>query len=105
MHEVFDMDLTQLLDMDSEFIESLREVLEEAGIEIDNLSLSNILHEYEISKLDFLKIQILKLLEGQEIDGKKVNIDALSVIVPEQIDVSDSSLESEEDLVDTDTIS
>ena len=105
MHEIFDMDLTQLLDVDSEFIDNLREQLTEAGIEIDNFTLSNVLHEYEISKLDFLKVQILKLLEGQDFDGKKIDADSFSIVTPGSLDLSDSGPESEEEQPDTDTIS
>jgi hypothetical protein len=105
MNEIFDMDLAQLLDVDSEFIENLRKTLTDTGIDIDNVSLSNILHEYEISKLEFLKTQILKLLDGKGHDVSAIDVDSLSVVIPGSVDISDSNTESEEDQIDTDTIS
>jgi len=107
MSEVFNMDLANILEADSEFVEGLRDLLVEAGIEIDCDSLSVILHEYEISKLDFLKAQILKVLEGEGRDISDIDLEALSVIVPSSGSASalESEGDQEEEPLDTKVIS
>lgn len=65
MTEVFDMDMNDLLGEDSEFIDSLKASLENLGVEIDANSLSTILHEYEMTKMEFLKNYIMSLLEAR----------------------------------------
>ena len=71
MTEVFDMNMNELFGEDSEFIESFSSTLEDLGINIDSSSLATILHEYEMAKMDFLKLQIIRMLEskGQNPEG------------------------------------
>jgi len=103
MSEVFNMDLANILEADSEFVEGLKDLLVEAGIDIDCDSLSVILHEYEISKLDFLKAQILRLLEGEGHDINEIDLEALSVVIPSSKEESD--VDQEEISLDTEAIS
>ena len=65
MTEIFDMNMNDLFGEDSEFIEGFRGALEGLGIEIDANSLATILHEYEMAKMDFLKIHIMRMLESR----------------------------------------
>lgn len=107
MSEVFNMDLANMLEADSEFVESLKNLLVEAGIEIDCDSLSVILHEYEISKMDFLKGQILNILEGEGHDINDIDLESLSVVVPssEAVRKLESDIEKNEEPLDTEAIS
>jgi len=71
MTEVFDMNMSDLFGEDSEFIEGLKGTLTGLGVEIDANSLATILHEYEMAKMDFLKVHIMRMLEsrGEYHDG------------------------------------
>ena len=63
MAEVFDMNMNDLFNEDSEFIEGFQGLLEDLGINIDSQLLSTVLHEYESAKMEFFKIQIMRMLD------------------------------------------
>ena len=65
MTEIFDMNMNDLFGENSEFIEGFVGALEGIGIEIDAASLATILREYELAKMDFLQVHIMRMLESQ----------------------------------------
>lgn len=106
MTEVFDMDMNDLLGEDSQFIDGLKTHLENLGVSIDADALSTILHEYEITKMAFLKAYIMNLLES---NGTNLNDEdgPVKVIVSNNgIDFDDIEQDyEEEDEIDTNIIS
>ena len=103
MNEVFDMDMNDMLGEESDFIDYLKTNLENLGVDIDANSLATILHEYEITKMEFLKNYILNLLNAyggnlNDLDGSPIKV----VVSNNGVDFE--SLE-QEDEVDTNIIS
>ena len=88
MNEIFDMNMNDLFGEDSEFVEGFRGMLESLGIEIDAAPLATILHEYEMAKMEFLKVHIMRMLEsnGQIQDGPVKVIVSQSGIELEPLD-------------------
>jgi len=78
MNEIFDMNMSDLFGEDSEFVEGFRGALEGLGIEIDAASLATILHEYEMAKMEFLKVHIMRMLESR---GESMHDGPVKVIV------------------------
>ncbi|MCL1989846.1 MAG: hypothetical protein FWG67_03045 [Defluviitaleaceae bacterium] len=70
------MNMNDLVNEESEFIEGLQGILENLGVKIDVNSLATILHEYELAKMDFLKAHIMKLLEdrGGDFENSPVKV-------------------------------
>jgi len=100
MTEVFDMNMNDLMNEESEFIEGLQGTLEDLGVEIDANSLATILHEYETAKMDFLKAHIMKLLEDRGSDFE----DGPVKVVVAQSGFDFESVEEEELSEQTDTV-
>ena len=84
MTEVLDMDLAELLDADSEFMEQLRDEVEKYGIELTEKDLSRVVEEYEILKFQFLKSKILKVLEEMGHDSQEISFDSMGVVARSQ---------------------
>ena len=74
MENALDMNMEDLLDENSDFIKKLQKILSKNGIELNAITLSKVLNEYEFKKLDLLKANILELLnnnQNQELEKKK----------------------------------
>jgi len=105
MTEVFDMDMNDLLGEDSEFIDRLIANLEHLGVEIDAESLSTVLHEYEMTKMEFLKHYIMRLLESRGANLSDFEEGPLKIVFSNNgIDFGTADQE-DEDQIDTTVIS
>lgn len=105
MTEVFDMDMNDLLGEDSKFIDSLKAHLENLGLEIDADSLSAILHEYEITKMEFLKSYIMNMLESRGTNLNDLEDGSLKVVVSNNgMNFEETNQEDEEE-IDTHIVS
>ena len=102
MTEVFDMNMSDLFGEESEFIESLQNVLEDLGVDVDTDALATILHEYEMAKMDFLKAHIMKMLadRGDDFDNGPVKI-----VVSQSGLNFESADDDEYEVIDTNMIS
>ena len=105
MTEVFDMDMNDLLGEDSKFIDSLKAHLENLGVEVDADSLSTILHEYEITKMEFLKSYIMNLLESRGTHLNDLEDGPLKVVVSNSGINFESIDQEDEEQADTDIVS
>ncbi|MCL2559608.1 MAG: hypothetical protein FWE07_03905 [Turicibacter sp.] len=81
MNEVFDMDMNDLLGEESEFIESLVLNLIHLGVDINAEDLAVILHEYEMTKMEFLKNYIMNLLEARGTSLSELEDGPLKVVI------------------------
>jgi len=105
MTEVFDMDMNDLLGEDSNFIDNLKAHLETLGVKIDAHSLSTILHEYEITKMELLKNHIMNLLESRGTNLNDLEDGPLKVIISNH-GVNFEAIDQEEDeQIDTNIVS
>lgn len=106
MTEVFDMSMNDLFGEESEFIENLQSALEGIGVSLDAGSLAAVLHEYEVAKMDFLKMHIMKLLQDR---GESLENGPVKVVVSQSglnfDELSDEIFGEDEDDFDTSFIS
>lgn len=105
MTEVFDMDMNDLLGEDSKFIDSLKAHLENLGLEIDADSLSAILHEYEITKMEFLKSYIMNMLESRGTNLNDLEDGSLKVVVSNNGINFEATDQEDEEEIDTHIVS
>lgn len=105
MTEVFDMDMNDLLGEDSKFIDSLKAHLENLGVEIDADSLSTILHEYEITKMEFLKNHIMNLLESRGANLNDLEDGPLKVVISNSGINFEAIDQEDEEQIDTNILS
>jgi len=105
MTEVLDMNINDMFGEESEFIEGLVGALGAMGVDIDANNLATILHEYEVAKMAFLKVHIMKMLQdrgGDFQDGPvKVVVSQSGLDIDGLVDDIDGLLGEADD--DTDT--
>lgn len=104
MTEVFDMNINDLLGEDSEFIGRLRAILENLGVDIDADSLSVILQEYEMIKIEFLKSHIINLLKARGTNLNDFEDGPLKVVVS-NTGVDFEAIDEDDEQIDSDIVS
>jgi len=99
------MNINDLLDEDSEFINSFKIGLEELGVEVDEAQLAVILQEYEMMKMEFLKNYILSTLEANGADLGELQEGPIKVVFSNGGVDFDANGTDDDDYTDSDLIS
>lgn len=97
MTEVLDMDLAELIDANSSFMEELQKLVQAHGISLGGEELSSVVEEYELLKFQFLKEKIMKVLEEMGHDIHDVAINGMGLIAKKN-----ETSEDEDEIFDVD---
>ena len=84
MSDILDVDIENFLSENSPIIKDLLQQLQQMGININAKVLTTIIHEYEAIKFDFLKDQIMQLVDSGMFETNDPMEGPVKVIVSKQ---------------------